>query len=128
MSSPIWNFFHLTTYEAMAKILDGAGIDPAFTQGRRHVSWYVTRKLVTWAMPHVCQRHQVELSQVCILRCKIEITKMAKTSHAGVYCTDQIFYPVTVDSAEIWLQHEEKLVFVKGTRTRPGKWYGRAAH
>src|ERR1700693_733611 len=124
MTSPIFNLYHVTTYDAMKKILDGKGIDPALSQGKRPVAWYVSRKLIPLAISHVIQRHECELVKVCILHVKAPINEFQKASRVGIYCTLNTYQPIAIDSAALFLQREEHSVYIKGARDRRAKWYG----
>ena len=116
------NLFHVTTYEIASRILDSHGIDPKLSQGKRHVSWYVTRKMVPWAIIHVIHRHSQELSKIVVLSVKAEFTECQKTSKQGVFCTREIYYPHTMDSAAMWLSREEKYIHLPGNGHNGRRW------
>lgn len=125
MPSRYLNLFHVTTYERASKILDSLGINPDFSEGKRRTAWYVTRKQVPWAIVHVIHRHSVELDKVVVLAVKAEYIECQKTSRQGVYCTKEIYYPHTMDSAAIWLSREEKYIHVPGNGHNGRRWAGR---
>jgi hypothetical protein len=125
--TPRWiNLYHVTTYATAGKILDSHGIDPKFTQGRKAVIWYVTKKMVPWAIAHVMHRHNIEIDKVVILSIKGEYADLQRTSKTGVYCTKSIYYPHSMDSASMWLSREEKYIHVPGGRTNRWRWLGKS--
>lgn len=106
------NVFHVTSYEAMVKILDQGAIDPKVSQGKRNVAWYVTRSLIPWAIAHVAQRHDLKIDQMVIMYVKTEWDKLMRSSKNGVYCTYYKLKPYQIDSAPVWLQRQEKRIIL----------------
>jgi hypothetical protein len=110
--------FHLTTYEAAKAIIDTGFIDPEFSQGRQKVMWYVSSRMITWAIPHVCQRHECGVDQVVVFTVKTPQTEMRRSSRRGVYVCGIKLPIVEMQSATMVLQREERAVFVQGARRR----------
>lgn len=112
------NVFHITSYEAMVKILDQGAIEPKASQGRRAVAWYVNRNLIPWAIAHVAQRHDLKIDQIVIMYVKADWDMMMKSSKNGVYCTTHKLKPYQIDSAPVWLQRQEKRIILPSDNVR----------
>jgi hypothetical protein len=124
MASPLTKLcYHLTTYNAAKSIIDAGFIDPAFSQGRQKVNWYVSSRLISWAIPHVCQRHEAELEQIVIFTVKTPATDMRRSNKRGIYYCGEKIPIIEMSSAAIWLQREERAVFVPGGQRRRSNGY-----
>src|SRR5258707_1936337 len=118
------NLYHVTTFQAATKILDSKGISPAFSEGRVHVSWYVSKRKVSWAIAHGLRRHQCDRDQLAVLAVKVLSVEMLKTNRASVYCTRKVLYPHTMESAAVWLAHEEQYIHIPGGPNGRKRWTG----
>jgi hypothetical protein len=117
-------YYHVTTYDVAKRIIDCGYVDPEFTQGRRKVSWLVSRTKASWAMAHVMQRHEVTLQELAVLTVSFYGPPLVKSNRRGVYAT-KIKLPATeMISAAMWLQREERYIKIPDRR-RPG-WYHEA--
>ncbi len=107
--------YHLTTYEHAMKIIDSGFIDPAFSQGKKPVCWYVSQHKMTWAVSHVCQRQNCLVEQVVIFTVWTPQDDMKHSNKRGVYwCASKI--PILeMQSAALWLQREERRIFIPRT-------------
>jgi hypothetical protein len=110
--------YHVTGCETAKKIIDCGFIDPAFSQGRQNVVWYVSRHKVTWAIAHVIQRHSLSLVDVAIMTVINEHINMKNTNRKGIYFSDVKLSPIEMVSAAVWLQREELYVFIPRSRRR----------
>jgi len=108
--------YHITTYENALKILDTGYIDPRKSTGRQNVTWYVSRSKVTWAIAHVCMRHQVTLDKIAILTVLNEHINMKNSNRKGIYFSRARLQPSEMTSASMWMQREEQYVFIPGVR------------
>ena len=104
--------YHVTTYDVAKHIIDEGAINPAFSQGKNTVSWYVAKSKVTWAMAHVCQRHSCQIEDLAILTIKVSRDDLKRSNKPGVYWTTKKLRPIEMVSASIWLQREERRVLI----------------
>lgn len=119
MSRPINYFYHVTTYEAAKRIIDDGFVDPKKSQGKNNVAWYVTRMRVTWAIAHVCKRHNCTIDNLAIILCKTSGETMLRTNKKGVYATAHKLTILEMTSAQRWLDREETYVNIpRGQRQR----------
>lgn len=114
--------YHVTTYDAAKAIIDSGYIDPAFSQGRSKVCWFVSSRKVTWAIAHVCQRHQCGLEAIAIMTIMTPRDVMKQSNRQGVYYTNYKTKPIEMSSAAIWLQREERGVFIPARRVKGAYW------
>lgn len=117
-------FFHVTSHALALEIMGGPGVDPKCSQGRQSVAWYVTRRAVPWAIAHCIQRHDCPLDQIAILTVKGAPELFLRTSRRFAFCTRAVLYPVQLDTADMWLQREERSIYIKGNNSRGGRWLG----
>jgi hypothetical protein len=114
--------YHLTPYSTAVKIIDCGYIDPSFSQGKSQVCWYVSSRKVAWAIAHVCQRHQCQIEDIAVLTVITPRDVMRQSNRQGVYFTNYKVRIAEMTSASIWLQREERYVFIPGRRTRRADW------
>lgn len=124
MSNKRLNLYHITSYDTMKLILDSKGIDPAKSEGKRNVSWYVTRALVGWAIAHCLSRHEVAFDKLVVLKVVVATKEVLRTSRRGIYCSNRALYPCQIDSAQLWLQRDERTVYIPSRRNLEGQYYG----
>ena len=86
-------FYHITTIDRHANILRTGGIDPKYSTGVRHYSWYVTWAKVPWAILHILQRHRVRLSDCVVLRVTAPRDVFCFSGRKGVYRASTILLP-----------------------------------
>lgn len=118
MGKPNKYSYHVTTYEAAKGIIDDNCVDPNKSQGKQNVAWYVNRNKITWAIAHVCQRHDCKIEDVAIITVQTPTGGMMKGSKVGTFCTHLKLHPVEMVSASMWLQREERRVFIPGSNGR----------
>lgn len=112
-------YYHVTTYEAAKKIIDCGYIDPKKSQGKRAVSWYVSHSKVSWAMPHVCQRHGCQIEDLAVLTVKMPAGTMKRSNRRGIYGCAEKMPIIEMISAPMWLQREERYVKIPRTVRKP---------
>ncbi len=119
MATPLTKLaYHLTTYEKAKAIIDSGYIDPKFSEGRQRVCWYVSSRMITWAIPHVCQRREAALDQIVVFTVKTPPALMKRASKRGIYWCAAKLPIIEMTSAAIWLQREERAVFIPGARSK----------
>lgn len=81
------NYFHVT----LAKNADSIyrnGIDPVFSQGKRQLSWFVTRDRLPWAIAHCSARHNVTVNELIIFPVpSLRLRQVKKSRYAGIVAT-----------------------------------------
>jgi hypothetical protein len=107
------NLYHVTLYNRAVRILDSKGIDPKFSQGKRQVMWYVSKALIPWAIAHIAQRNSVSIDELAILHVRVTTEELLRTTRRSVYCSTHVQKPLEMDSAVMWLQRQERRVFIK---------------
>jgi hypothetical protein len=116
--------YHITTYEAAKSIIDDGFIDPSHSQGKNNVCWYVTRHRVTWAMAHVCKRHNCGIDVLAVLTISTTGLNMLRTNRKGIYASAYKIEVLEMTSATMWLGREEQYVQIpRGQRRRPTTWF-----
>lgn len=115
--------YHVTTYETAKRIIDSGFVDPKFSQGRQPVAWFVSSLKVTWAMAHICQRHQCTIEDIAIFTLKSRTDAVKRASKRGIYYCAAKLPVLEMTSASIWLQREERYIFIPGVRSRKVRRY-----
>jgi len=84
--------FHVT----MKKNLEGinaSGINPAMSQGKLLVSWYVELPMIEWAIAHVAKKHKVKIGEIVVLKCDIYRDELIKTKWSHVWAHREVCIP-----------------------------------
>lgn len=69
------------------------GIDPMYSRGKMMVSWFVTERMLPWAILHVMKRHQVPLSEVIAFECLVDKKHLSKR-RKGIYTCQSVVDPL----------------------------------
>ena len=106
--------YHICPTVTAMKIIESGHIDPKFSQGRSKVCWYVSQRQIAWAIAHVCQRRQCEVTDLAIFTVRPDYDTMKRSNKRGIfYCVAKM--PILeMTSADIWLSREEQRVFIPG--------------
>lgn len=125
MTKPALFFYHVTTADRAMRIIDDGFVDPKKSQGKNNVAWYVTRSKVTWAMAHVCRRHEAQIEDLAVMTCKAAAGAMLRTNRKGIYACAYSLTVIEMISASMWLSREEQYVAIpRGQRNRPRRTFG----
>jgi len=104
--------YHVTTYEVAKRIIDDGYVDPKRSQGRQKVSWMVAKSKVSWAMAHVCHRHQCGIADLVVFTVRRSKTGTIKGSRRGIFASRLRLPIIEMASAAMWLSREEQYVHI----------------
>src|SRR6266404_9795523 len=110
--------YHVTTYEVAKRIIDDGYVDPKRSQGRQKVAWMVAKSKVTWAMAHVCHRHECGIADLVVFTVRCGKTEIVRGSRRGIFASRRTLPIIEMSSAEIWLSREEQYVHIPRRRKR----------
>lgn len=93
--------YHVTPATNQESIL-ASGVDPVFSQGKRQISWWVTRERLAWAIAHTALKHHVMVEDLVIFSTYRPLKNMRKTRWSGVVtttCNQRVDHLTTPKSA-----------------------------
>lgn len=76
--------YHVTPQDNVDRIRR-EGVDPSMSRGKRRWSWYVEGERLTWAIAHVCLKHNTTPSKLVVFYVNVPATVRLKTAWQGVY-------------------------------------------
>lgn len=98
--------YHVTTDDRLEGIQD-RGVDPAYSEGKRAVSWYVADRQTVWACLHVAQRRNVRPDRlaVCVVNLPDDLVK--RTCWKDVFTCNHALIPSNYSSVTACLRDYE---------------------
>lgn len=124
MTTDRLKLYHVTSVDNAFKIIETGGVDPSRSTGKRAVCWCVTKTLIPWAVAHVLNRHNLELPETCVLTLSVHPSRRIRTNKAGVWCVENLLYPIDIDLASVWLDRSEARVYIPSGHRKRGWRYG----
>lgn len=110
--------YHVCPQDAAMKIIESGHIDPKFSTGRNRICWYVSQRMIAWAIAHVAKRYEVPISQLAVFTVKPDYATMKRASKRGIYYCAYKMKILEMASAQIVLDREERYVHVVGNGRR----------
>lgn len=107
MKSNTGVLWHITSMSNLESILN-LGIDPAFSTGKRLLSWYVKRKRIEDMILHISVRHNLSVPEMVVLGVVVDWNDMLRTAWKGVYCTRKLYQVETVSLGVMFVYHDWK--------------------
>lgn len=107
MKSNTGVLWHITSQSNLESILN-IGIDPAFSAGKRDLSWYVKKNRIEDMILHISVRHNLSVPEMVVLGVVIDWDAMIRTAWKGVYCTKQNYPVETVSLGVMFVYHDWK--------------------
>ena len=80
------------------------GIDPAYSEGRAHLSWVCGPRRIGWALAHIAQRHGWEPDDMVLLKVDGDLPSLRPTFMAYVYNSREVIPPASI--LECRMTHE----------------------
>lgn len=76
--------YHVTPTENVDRIRR-EGVDPAMSRGKRRWAWYVEPERLTWAIAHVCLKHNTTPAKLAVFYVDVPPQVRLKTAWGGIY-------------------------------------------
>lgn len=76
--------YHVTPGFNQAAIL-AVGVDPAWSRGKREVSWWVTLPRLEWALAHVSARYAVSTGALWVVESHVPEYLLRRTKMTSVF-------------------------------------------
>lgn len=104
--------YHVTDVDSALTIVETGGVNPAYSRGKRSVVWLTTISMVTWAIAHTLNRHNLGLPDSVVLTVVVHPSYRIRTNVRGIWCVDRVCPVEDWTYAAEWLDRAELKVYI----------------
>lgn len=99
--------YHVTD-EGNTGSISQNGVSPAYSMGKKQVSWYVSRQKIEWAILHVAVRHRLYVQDIVICAVLVDWPNVKRSGQVGLYYVNYPLFPESFAAAEKFMSYDEE--------------------